>query len=106
MRQLVLRLTAEAQKIRKTGGDLPDTPDFAERHPATVDMDELRQVLVKRAHRDPFTDAYVRWQLTSFDPGLPERCAWSGSAPLSCRLGGIICERLSVAIDIPLAMRQ
>ena len=28
--------------------------------------------LIRRADRDPFVDAYVRWQLTSFEPTLPE----------------------------------
>lgn len=28
--------------------------------------------LIRRADRDPFIDAYVRWQLTSFEPALPE----------------------------------
>ena len=28
--------------------------------------------LIRRADRDPFVDAYVRWQLTSFEPALPE----------------------------------
>jgi tellurite resistance protein len=72
VRQLVLELIGQAQQIKKTPSNLPESPDLAERKPVPLDTTKLQRALSQRAHRDPFIDAYVRWQLTSLVPGLPE----------------------------------
>ena len=45
--------------------------NFAERFGQTLDPGLVGSKLVRRLHEDHAIDAYVRWQLTSFDPVLP-----------------------------------
>jgi hypothetical protein len=65
-------LVAEAASVEKNCNVLRDEPDFASRFDGAIDPDRLVETLTHRSHPDPFVDAYVRWQLTSFDPDLPE----------------------------------
>lgn len=44
------------------------SPDFAKRFTDKIDDNDLLIALTKPAHQDAFTDAYIRWQLTSFKP--------------------------------------
>jgi hypothetical protein len=65
-------LVKEAVEVRQAGRLRSDAADFKARSAETIPVPELQAALVARVHRDPFIDAYVRWQLTSFDPPLPE----------------------------------
>lgn len=47
-------------------------PDFRTRFGSDITPADLATIIVQRQHDDPFIDAYIRWQLTSFDPPLPE----------------------------------
>ncbi len=61
-------------RLAKTDEELPrQNADFARQagQQPLPPMIVGRQ-LIRRADRDPFVDAYVRWQLTSFEPALPE----------------------------------
>jgi len=49
-----------------------DTPDFNTRFIDDIGADRLSRAIVQPQHEDPFIDAYIRWQLSSFDPPLPE----------------------------------
>jgi len=68
-RRLLIEEALEAQKNEL----LPTlSPDFAKRFAHQIPLADLTQAILVRTHRDPFVDAYVRWQLTSFDPPLPQ----------------------------------
>ncbi len=68
-RHLLIEEALEAQKNEL----LPTlSPDFAKRFAHQIPQADLTQAILVRTHRDPFIDAYVRWQLTSFDPSLPQ----------------------------------
>ncbi len=68
-RRLLISEALEA----KTNQQLPTlSPDFAQRFDREIPDADLSQAILEPTHRDPFVDAYVRWQLTSFAPALPE----------------------------------
>jgi hypothetical protein len=73
LKDAVAQLTAEALRCRKDQKLAASKPDFAARFSAReqLDLSQLSKAMLSPAHRDPFVDAYVRWQLTSFDPALP-----------------------------------
>ncbi len=63
---VIKQLTREAQRFQNDPSGLPGEPDFARRFDGTIEADDLERALCRRTHRNPFIDAYVRWQLTSF----------------------------------------
>lgn len=66
------QLVREAEEAKRAMM-LPATrPDFASRFPHELSEADVVRGICRRGHRDPFVDAYVRWQLTSFDPPLPK----------------------------------
>lgn len=65
------QLATEAETVRRAGDFTSLKADFAQRFEGEIEPPDLLRALVRRAHRDPFIDAYIRWQLTSFDPDLP-----------------------------------
>ncbi len=68
-RRLLIEEAIEAQQNEL----LPTlSPDFAKRFEHEIPQADLTQAILVRTHPDPFVDAYVRWQLTSFDPPLPQ----------------------------------
>jgi hypothetical protein len=67
-----LVVEAENLALRQTPPTL--LPDFARRCRTRPAQADIVAALASRQHPDPFVDAYVRWQLTSFEPPLP---AWS-----------------------------
>ena len=68
-RRLLISEALDAKKNQQ----LPTlSPDFAQRFDREIPNADLSQAILEPTHRDPFVDAYVRWQLTSFDPALPE----------------------------------
>lgn len=70
----VLKTLLDEARLAKTEEQLPrQDADFAHQGgqqplPPLI----VGRHLIRRADRDPFVDAYVRWQLTSFEPTLPE----------------------------------
>ncbi len=69
-----IKTLLDEARLAKTEEQLPrQDADFARRasQPPLPPLIVGRQ-LIRRADRDPFVDAYVRWQLTSFEPTLPE----------------------------------
>ena len=62
----IKQLTREARRFQTAPLGLPGEPDFARRFEGTIEADDLDRALRRRTHRNPFIDAYVRWQLTSF----------------------------------------
>ena len=71
LRDAVRTLTIEAEAARAAGTFEHDQPNFAERADFTPAGEPLLRVIFARTHRDPFVDAYVRWQLLSFEPEWP-----------------------------------
>jgi hypothetical protein len=69
MQEAIAVLTEEAEQARRTH-TISDRPDFALRFERDLDLADVRRTILGRAHRDPFIDAYIRWQLTSFRPEL------------------------------------
>jgi hypothetical protein len=72
LQEAIAALAAEAANVRAAGA-IAERPDFASRFQSErpIDADQLQKALLRPAHRDRFIDAYVRWQLMSFDPSLP-----------------------------------
>jgi len=68
----VRALRVEARAV--AAGEQPprSRADFAESFPITSPREAAGGKLLLRADRDPYVDAYVRWQLTSYEPLLPE----------------------------------
>jgi hypothetical protein len=72
LKAAVSELAAEAEAIVVRKEVPKGEPDYAGRCAHDVSPDEIAMALLHRTHREPFVDAYIRWQLTSFDPKLPE----------------------------------
>jgi hypothetical protein len=65
-------LKQEAARV-KSEGKLPVAgSDYASRCPEEIAESDIVEALMRRTSGDPFTDAYIRWQLTSFNPKLPD----------------------------------
>jgi hypothetical protein len=64
-------LRVEARQVRAALRLTAAQPDFAARWSEPVPVEDLSAAMAMRQDRDPFIDAYIRWQLTSFDPPLP-----------------------------------
>ncbi len=72
LREAIRRLTAEAGDVKADRRTLGDEADFADRFELPLEGPALAEAIARPAHRDPFVDAYVRWQLTSFDPAVAD----------------------------------
>lgn len=46
--------------------------DYATRFPAEIPLRDLTEAIAAPVDSEPFIDGYVRWQLTSFKPSLPD----------------------------------
>jgi len=68
---VVRELSAEAEAMLKVKDVPRGKPDYASRCAHDVPMDQISDAIMMRLHREPLIDAYIRWQLTSFDPPLP-----------------------------------
>ncbi len=66
------RLTDEAKQAKDHHRLARQEANFARDFQHTLPPMIVGRQLIRRADRDPFVDAYVRWQLTSFEPTLPE----------------------------------
>lgn len=68
-----IKILIDEAKQAKHDQQLPRaTADFAGGFGREVPPEILARRMARRAHADGFVDAYVRWQLTSFDPLLPD----------------------------------
>lgn len=72
MREAIRQLTEEATIVKKQLRIESEEADFADRFEHEVEDRDVIDAILKRSHRDTFIDAYIRWQLTSFDVELPE----------------------------------
>lgn len=70
--RLLELLQREAHAIQHEKKLTISEPDIASRFDEQVDPETLGIVLLHRTHREPFLDAYTRWQLLSFEPVFPE----------------------------------
>jgi hypothetical protein len=66
------QLEAEAREIIKSQRISLESPDFKSRSDQEIERPALLDAVTRPQHRDPFIDAYIRWQLTSFNPELPD----------------------------------
>jgi len=97
VRELVQSLVAEAVEIQRGDRTLSEKPDVVSRTLSELDLAIIGQSLVERIHREPFVDAYVRWQLSSFDPPLPE---------MDDRAFGMFMDRAPPLIENPRAAQE
>ncbi len=72
LEQLIEQVQTEARQVLADQKIATAEPDFATRFGQQVNPEALGIIVLMRTHRDPFIDAYTRWQLLSFDPVLPE----------------------------------
>jgi len=72
LRDAIKTLIDEGRRSWREPALVRAKPDFAGEFAVAAPPEEVMAALLEPAHRDPFIDAYVRWQLTSFDPSLPE----------------------------------
>lgn len=74
LEQAIRQLTAEAeQALREARIDALSRPDVRARFQGGPILEsDLVAALTTPQHREPFIDAYIRWQLTSFDPAWPD----------------------------------
>ena len=70
LREAVQQLTREAQQAMQARSLPTQNPDFASRFDKRIESEQVLPLLTERVHREPFVDAYVRWQLTSFNPDV------------------------------------
>ena len=66
--QCIRMLTDEAEKSKADGALVRNTADFAKSFGDPPAQPALLEKILRPIASDDFTDAYVRWQLTSFDP--------------------------------------
>jgi hypothetical protein len=66
--QAMKLLMSEARQAAKDGRLQRTTADFAATFEGETSPTRLAQEILQRQGTDPFIDAYVRWQLTSFAP--------------------------------------
>lgn len=68
----VAELIDEAISLAKAKAIPKGEPDYASRCTHDLSPESVSMALAKRHHDEPFVDAFVRWQLLSFKPELPE----------------------------------
>lgn len=69
----LIRTLAQEAKTALDSGELPRRrADIARTSKQTIDAALIGRRIVEPLDRNPFVDAYIRWQLTSFSPELPD----------------------------------
>lgn len=71
LKDAISLLIDEAREIQRDQRLPKTTPDFVSRFDREIPSDEMVKAIITPCHKDRFIDAYVRWQLTSFNPDLP-----------------------------------
>ena len=72
MQTLLRQLREEAIAAQKGQKPMRDEASFALETTLSPPPNLISQNLIRTQHRDPFIDAYIRWQLTGFDPPFPD----------------------------------
>lgn len=70
--EAIKTLTDEARQAKETQQLPRQKADFAKSFKQTLPTELVGRKISRQVNRDDFVDAYVRWQLTSFDPTLPK----------------------------------
>lgn len=70
--EVLARLRREAALIAEGDMPMPKEADFAQRFRRETSIAQIERRLVHAQDRDAFVDAYIRWQLTSYQPELAE----------------------------------
>lgn len=70
--EAIKTLTDEARQAKETQQLPRQKADFATSFKQTLPSELVSRKIIRQVNRDDFVDAYVRWQLTSFNPTLPE----------------------------------
>jgi len=71
VKRAVALLVEEAKQAMTDLTLAHDAPDFATRFPETIPAEDLLAVVTAPQDEEPFIDAYVRWQMTSFEIEWP-----------------------------------
>ncbi len=70
-RQAVAKLADEARTALKDDQPFPRSEsDYAKGDTETLTGDEVLKLLMKKLDRNPTVDAYIKWQLLSYEPDL------------------------------------
>ncbi len=72
VRPFIETLTREGERGLRNRALPRESANLASEVSDEVDLDDIARNITERQHRDPFVDAYIRWQLTSFEPMMPE----------------------------------
>lgn len=72
LNDLIRTLAQEAKAALETGTLARRRADIAQTSKQSIDGALIGRRIVEPLDRDPFIDAYIRWQLTSFSPELPD----------------------------------
>ncbi|HRP63004.1 MAG TPA: hypothetical protein PK400_06910 [Phycisphaerales bacterium] len=68
----IRELASEAEQLLSTKQPPPEKPDFSSRYAGDpISLAYLQRAIITRTHADPFTDAYIRWQLTTLFSDWP-----------------------------------
>lgn len=70
--EAIKTLTDEAHQAKKTQQLPRQRANFAKTFKQTMPPELVGRKIIRQVNRDDFVDAYVRWQLTSFNPTLPK----------------------------------
>ncbi len=109
--QTVLRqLRKDAIAIEKKRQDMPKEANFAREATVIPPLELIAQNISRTQDRKPFIDAYIRWQLTSFDPPLPEMSKSRQQALLSQLpalnpnplANPVVLQRINELLQIPI----
>lgn len=68
---LIAQLSNEGIEALRTGHLVRNHPNVASDFAYEPAMPQLARAVIEAQHRDHFIDAYIRWQLTSYQPTLP-----------------------------------
>src|SRR5687767_11795008 len=71
LQNAIAHLVDEAKFAIREGKLHHQKADYAQRFPADIPLRDLTEAIASAVDSEPFIDAYVRWQLTSFNPSLP-----------------------------------
>lgn len=72
LRSAITHLVEEAQFAIRDGKLHHEKADYARRFPSDMPLRDLCEAIAAPVDADAFIDAYVRWQLTSFEPSVPD----------------------------------
>lgn len=71
LQKAMVALASEAKMAWTAGRVSRQTSDFAASFAHAVDAEAVARRILRPVDKDPFIDAYIRWQLSSFIPAMP-----------------------------------